>query len=82
MLVDRHTHKSVFSTISDAHYKEKVFPDGEFLHATIKDVDQYIYCAHIKPKNIINMKYDLFFFNYFPEYIIPDEELDDGSNAP
>ena len=70
MLVDRHTHKSVFSTISDAHYKEKVFPDGEFLHATIKDVDQYIYCAHIKPKNIINMKYDFILFSLSTSFLM------------
>ena len=33
----RHTRNSLFSTTSAAHYKDKVFPDGECLHATIKD---------------------------------------------
>ena len=31
---------SLFSTKSDAHYKDKVFPDGECLHATTKDAAQ------------------------------------------
>ena len=33
----RHTHNSLFSTTSVSHNKDKVFPYGEFLHATIKD---------------------------------------------
>ena len=38
--IGRHTCNSVFSTKSDAHYKEEVFPDVDFLHAAIK------YAAH------------------------------------
>ena len=36
----RHTHNSLFSTISATHYKDKVFPYGECLHATIKSAAQ------------------------------------------
>ena len=32
----RHTRNILFITTSYAHYKDKVFPDGDFLHATIK----------------------------------------------
>ena len=35
-----HTSNSLFSTTSAAYYKDKLFPDGEFLNTTIKDVDQ------------------------------------------
>ena len=31
-----HTYNSAYSTTSDAHYKEKVFPDGELVHYNIK----------------------------------------------
>ena len=34
--VSRNTLKSIFITKRDAHYKKKVFPDGELLHATIR----------------------------------------------
>ena len=51
-----HKHNSAFSTTSSAHYNEKVFPYGEFLHATIIYVAQSIRCTLIKPKNIIHMK--------------------------
>ena len=40
----RHTQNSPFRTTSAAHYKEKVFPDGECLHANIKDSSQCIAC--------------------------------------
>ena len=32
----RHTRNILFINTSYAHYKDKVFPDGDFLHATIK----------------------------------------------
>ena len=70
-----------YSTTSATHYKEKLFSDGRFLHATIKDADQCISCTPIKPNNFIHIKCGLGFF-YCPEYNITDEELDDGPNAP
>ena len=36
----RHTCNSLFITTSHVHYKDKVFPDVEILHATIKDAAQ------------------------------------------
>ena len=56
--VGRHTRNSLFITTSAAHYKEKLFPYGEFLHDTIKDAAQYISCNNIQPKNTIIMKCD------------------------
>ena len=38
----RNTHNSAFSTTNDSHDKDKVFPDGECLHATIKYTDHFI----------------------------------------
>ena len=38
--VGRHTCNSLFSYKSAANYKDKVFPYGECLHATIKDAAQ------------------------------------------
>ena len=54
--VERYTCNSLFSTTSAAHYKDKVFPDGEFLHATIKDAAQCITCISIKPNNMIHVE--------------------------
>ena len=38
--IRRHTNSSLFSTKSDAHYKNKLFTDGECLHDTIKYASQ------------------------------------------
>ena len=65
------TQNSAYSTTSATHYKEKLFSDGEFLHVTIKDAAQYIYCNIIKPKNIIHIKCALGFCDECPEYNIP-----------
>ena len=46
--VGRKTQNSVYSTISDVNYKEKVFPYGEFLHATIRDAAQFITCTPVR----------------------------------
>ena len=78
--VGRHTHNIAYITTKDSHNKDKVFPDGENLHATIKNAAQCISCTPIKPKNIINIKFALGFCADFPKYNIPDEELDDGTN--
>ena len=59
----RHTCNSAYSTKSAAHNKEKLFPDGEFLHAYIKDSSQCISCTLIKPNNFIHMKFALGFFD-------------------
>ena len=80
--VGRHTHNSVYSTTSDPHYKNKVFPGVECLHATVKDADQCILYTPIKPNIIIHMECALGFCNECPKYIIPDEKLDDRSNSP
>ena len=40
--VRRHTRSSLFSNKSAAYHKEKVFPDGECLHANIKYSSQFI----------------------------------------
>ena len=37
-----HTQNSAYSTTTTTHYKYKVITDGECLHATIKDIDQFI----------------------------------------
>ena len=66
----RHTCNSLFSTTSAAHYKNKVFPDGECLHDTIKDADQCITCISIKPNNMILIKCALYFCDEYPEYNI------------
>ena len=68
--VKSHTRNSLFSTTSSTHYKEKVFPDGDFLHATIKDSDKCTTCLHIKPNNMIHIKCVLGFCDEFPEYNI------------
>ena len=80
--VGRHIKNSLLITTSDENYKDKVFPDGEFLHATIKYEDQCISCTTIKPKDIIHIKRALDFFYECTEYIILDEELDDRLNSP
>ena len=72
MSVGRHTHSTAYSTTSAAHYKDKVFPDGECLHVTIKYSAQWISCTTIKPNNIIHMKCALDFCDKFPKYIIPE----------
>ena len=54
--VGRHTCNSLFITTSAAHYKDKLFPDGKCLHATIKYSDRCITCIPIKPKNMIHIK--------------------------
>ena len=56
-----HTHNSLFITTSAARYKYKVFPDGNFLHDTIKGSSQSITCIPIKPNNMINIKCDMGF---------------------
>ena len=71
--VRRQTHNSAFSSKISAHYKEKVFPDGECLNATIKDTAQCISCTPINLNNIIPMKCDLWFCDGCTKYIIPDE---------
>ena len=58
-----------------------MFPDGEFLHATIKDAAQCIPCLPIKPKNMIHINCALGFCDEFTDYNIPNEALDDGPNA-
>ena len=50
-----------------AHYKEKVFPYGEFLRATTKDASHCISCTPIKPNNIIHIKCALGFCDDFPK---------------
>ena len=57
----------LFITKSYLHYKDKVFPDGEFLHDIITDADQCITYLHIKTNNMINIKCDLFFCDECPE---------------
>ena len=59
--VGRHTHNSLFITTSAAHYKYILFPDGEFLHDTIKGSAQCITHLPIKSKNMIHIKCALFF---------------------
>ena len=58
-----------------------MFPDGEFLYATIKDAAQCINCLPIQPKNMVNIKCDSSIFDEGPEHIIPDEEKNDGPYA-
>ena len=43
----RHTRNSLFSTTGAEPYKDKVFPVGECLHATIKGDNQCITCIPI-----------------------------------
>ena len=70
--IGRQTHKIAYSTKSAAHYKEKVFPDDEFVYATIKDEYQFIYCTPIKPNNIFNIKWGFGFCYDYPDYNIPN----------
>ena len=63
-----HTCNSLFITKSDAHYKEKVFPDGEFLYAAIKYEAQCITCLSIKTNNMVNIKCALGFCDECPDY--------------
>ena len=58
-----------------------MFPDGEFLHDTIKDAAQCITYLPIKPNNMININCDLCFCYECPEYNIPNEEQYDVPNA-
>ena len=62
-----YTQNSLFSTTSDSYYNNKVFIDGECLHATIKDAAQCITCLPIKANNIINIKCDLGFCDEFTD---------------
>ena len=48
-----HEFNGSYSTASAEHYKQKVFSDGDFLHANTKYADQCISCNTVKPKNII-----------------------------
>ena len=80
--VGRHMRNSAYITTISEHYKDKLFPDGECLHATIKVAAQCISCNHIKPKNIIHMKCSLGFCCECPTYIGPDEEPNYGPNDP
>ena len=57
--VVRHILNSKFSTTCYAHYKDKEFQDGGFLHVTIKDAYQCRSCTPIKPKIIIHMNFSL-----------------------
>ena len=59
--VGRHTWNSLFITTSDPHYKDKVFPDCECLHATIKYTTQCITCLPNKPNHMININFTLVF---------------------
>ena len=59
------THNSLFSTTSAAHYKDKLFPGGEFLYATVKYATQCTACLPIKPENIINIKCAFYLFRNF-----------------
>ena len=63
--VERHIFNSLFSTKIAAYYKDKVLPDSEFLHATIKYSAKYITCFPIKPNNMIHIKCDLGFLMNF-----------------
>ena len=65
--------KGLFSTTSAAIYKDKLFQDGKWLHATIKDAAQCITCIPIKQKNMINIKCDFSFCDECTDYNIPDE---------
>ena len=65
--VGRHKRNSAYSTTSDAHYKDKIFPYGVYLHATIKVADQTITCTSTKPNNIIQMKFSLDFCDECPK---------------
>ena len=56
-----HTHNSLFITKIALNYKDKVFPDGECLHALIKYGAWRITCIPIKPRNIIHINCDLGF---------------------
>ena len=59
--VGRHTRNILFSSTSAAHYKDKLFPYGEYLHATMKDSAQCITCLPIKPNNMIIINFSLVF---------------------
>ena len=71
--VFRHTNNSLCITTSAAHYKDKVFPDDQCLHANIKYADQCINFIHIRPKNMIHVKSGLVFSDEYPEYNITNE---------
>ena len=68
-----YTRNILFITIRFAHYKHKVFPDGEVLHDSIRDAAQFITCIRTKPKNMIHVKSALGFYDGCSEYIIPHE---------
>ena len=78
----RHTFNSLLSNTVPAHYKYKVFLDGEFLHAISNDAVKWITSITIKPNNTIHIKCDLVFGDKFPDYSITDEELYDEPNVP
>ena len=69
--IGRHAQNSLFSTTRDVNYKDKVFPFGECLHATRKDVAHCITCITIKQKNIIHIKCDLFFLMNVMSTVFP-----------
>ena len=46
---------SLFSNKNYDHYKDKVFPVGECLHAKIKDAAHCITFIPIKPNNIVHI---------------------------
>ena len=71
--VGRHIRNFLYSTTSAAHYKYKVFSDGEYIHATIKDPDRCITYLPIKPKNMIHIMCDLGFCDECTGYNITDE---------
>ena len=50
-----------FSNTRGANNKDAVFPDGECLHATIKDAAKCITYIPVKPNNMINIKCDFGF---------------------
>ena len=56
-----YTHATVYLLPQLIHLaKDKVFPYGECLDATIKDAYQCIICITIKLNNMINIKCDSF----------------------
>ena len=79
--VGRHTCNSLFSNTSATHHKDKMFPGGECLHATIKYADNCITCILIKPNNIIHIKCASGFCDEYTDYNITNEGLDDEPKA-
>ena len=63
-----HTCNSAYINTSAAHYKKKVFPDGDCLHATFKYVYHFISYNPTKPKNIICIEF-FFVMSFLSENI-------------